>query len=93
MNKIKCETTTLLFDIIILVYLYHMAKTRDLKIAENLKKLKKAQKLSQTDLCKRADLAYHTVAKIENGTTPDPRISTIVKIASALNVPVEELIK
>lgn len=71
-----------------------MTKTKkDLKISENLKKLKKQNNLSQSDLCKKADLAYHTIAKIENGATPDPRISTIKKLAKALEVTVEELIK
>jgi transcriptional regulator with XRE-family HTH domain len=68
-------------------------KKKDSKIAQNLKKLKKAHHLSQTDLCKKADLAYHTIAKIENGATPDPRISTIVKLAGAFQVPIEELVK
>ena len=68
-------------------------KKGDSKIAQNLKKLKKTHHLSQSDLCKKADLAYHTVAKIENGATPDPRISTMIKLAAAFQVPVEELIK
>jgi transcriptional regulator with XRE-family HTH domain len=63
------------------------------KIAMNLKKLKKAHALSQSDLCKKANLAYHTIAKIENGSTRDPRISTVVKIAEAFKVPIEELVK
>lgn len=63
------------------------------KIAGNLKKIKKQLKLSQSELCKKADLAYHTVAKIESGSTPDPRVSTVAKIAAALQVPIEELIK
>ena len=71
-----------------------MAKKKRLsKIAENIKKLKKEQGLSQSDLCKKADLAYHTIAKIESGSTPDPRISTVKKIAEALGVTLEKLIQ
>ncbi len=69
-----------------------LKKNKESKIAENLKKLKKEHRLSQSDLCKKADLAYHTVAKIENGATPDPRISTIIKLAGALQVPIDELV-
>jgi transcriptional regulator with XRE-family HTH domain len=69
-----------------------MQKKKVSKIGQNLKKLKKSHNLSQSDLCKKADLAYHTIAKIENGATPDPRISTIVKLAKAFPVPIEELV-
>jgi transcriptional regulator with XRE-family HTH domain len=68
-------------------------KINNSKIAANLKKLKEEHGLSQSDLCKKTDLAYHTIAKIENGKTSDPRVSTIQKIAKAFNVPVEKLIK
>jgi len=69
-----------------------MSKAKRLsKIAENIKKLKKEKGLSQSDLCKKTDLAYHTIAKIENGSTPDPRLSTVKKIADALGVTLERL--
>lgn len=61
-------------------------------IAKNLKLLKKKKGLSQSDLCKKANLAYHTIAKIEAGSTTDPRISTLKKIADALNVSIDTLI-
>jgi len=44
-------------------------------------------------LSKRADLAYHTIAKIEAGSTPDPRIETVKKIADALGVTIDNLMK
>jgi len=71
-----------------------MAKKKvKLKIAQNIKKLKEKNSLSQTDLCKKANLAYHTVAKIESGSTPDPRITTVQKIAAALGVTVDALLR
>lgn len=63
------------------------------KIAENLKRLKREKGLSQSDLCKKTSLAYHTIAKIETGATPDPRINTLKKIANALNVSLDALVK
>jgi len=63
------------------------------KIAENLKRLKRERGLSQSDLCKKTSLAYHTIAKIETGVTPDPRINTLKKIAEALNVSLDVLVK
>jgi len=70
-----------------------MEKTKKSKIAENLKRFKKDQNLSQSDLCKKTGLAYHTIAKIENGATADPRISTLKKVAAALGVSIDVLVK
>lgn len=63
------------------------------KIAENLKRFKKDKNFSQSDLCKKTGLAYHTIAKIENGATPDPRISSLKKIAEALGVTIDDFLK
>jgi len=58
-----------------------------------MKKYRKKLGISQDVLSKRADLAYHTVAKIEAGSTPDPRIETVKKIADALGVTIDDLMK
>jgi len=63
------------------------------KIGKNMKKYRKKIGISQDVLSKRANLAYHTIAKIEAGSTPDPRIETVKKIADALNVTLDDLIK
>jgi len=42
---------------------------------------------------KKADLAFHTIAKIEAGSTPNPTIETVAKIAKALEVSVDDLLK
>ena len=68
-----------------------------IKIVKNLKKnferLKNKGKWTQGSLSQEAKLAYHTIAKIESGSTKDPRLSTVKKIADALGVTVDELIK
>lgn len=63
------------------------------KIAENLRKLRAKKRLSKSKLVTKTGLDYHTIAKIENGRTPDPRVHTMVKIANALETTVEELMK
>lgn len=68
-------------------------KKKPSKIAENLRKLRAEKKLSKSKLVTATGLDYHTIAKIENGRTPDPRVHTIVKIALALETSVEELVK
>ena len=63
------------------------------KLGDKMKKLRKKAGISQDGLSKRADLAFYTIAKIESGSTPNPSIDTVKKIASALEVTVDELIK
>ena len=62
-------------------------------IAKNIKKYRNKLGISQDVLSKRANLAFHTIAKIEAGSTPDPRIETVKKIADALGVTLDDLMK
>ena len=62
-------------------------------IAENIKQYRAKQKISQDVLSKRANIAFHTIAKIESGSTPNPTIDTVKKIAGALGISIDELIK
>ena len=49
--------------------------------------------LTQDDLAKKADLKYTTLMKVESGTVNKPSVQTMAKIAIALGVSIEELIK
>lgn len=62
-------------------------------IGENIKRYRVKLGISQDTLSKKADLAFHTIAKIESGVTPDPRIDTVKKIADALGVSLDDLMK
>ena len=62
-------------------------------IGENIKRYRKKLEISQDTLSKRANLAFHTIAKIEVGATPNPTIDTVKKIADALGVSLDDLIK
>ncbi len=63
------------------------------KIGSKIKKLRLELGISQDTLSKKADLAFHTISKIEAGSTPDPRIETVKKIADALGVSLDDLMK
>jgi transcriptional regulator with XRE-family HTH domain len=62
-------------------------------IGDNIKKYRNELGISQDILSKKANLAFHTIAKIEAGSTPNPTIDTVKKIADALGVSLDDLIK
>ena len=62
-------------------------------ISENIKKARNKKDISQDRLSKMADVAYNTIIKIESGTIQNPTIDTLSKIANALDVKVDDLIK
>jgi len=68
-----------------------MSKTTT--IAKNIKKYRKEKGLSQDKLARLADVAHATIIKIESGGIQSPTIDTVQKIAKALGVSVENLIK
>ena len=63
------------------------------KISENLKKLRNKKGYSLERVAKLADLSLNTIVKVENGVNQNPTIETLTKIAKALEVGVNELIK
>ena len=67
--------------------------TKKSTIGENIKKYRNKLGISQDILSKRANLAFHTIAKIEAGSTPNPTIDTVKKIADALGVTLDDLMK
>ena len=70
-----------------------MSKWESSIIGENIKKYRQQLGLSQDTLSKKANLAFHTVAKIETGATPNPTIETVKKIADALGVSLDNLME
>ncbi|MCF8053667.1 MAG: helix-turn-helix domain-containing protein [Deltaproteobacteria bacterium] len=63
------------------------------KIGKNLKKLRQEKGISQDLLSKLAGLSLNTVVTVESGANPNPTIETLTRIAKALNVGVDDLIK
>ncbi|MEK7593402.1 MAG: helix-turn-helix transcriptional regulator [Patescibacteria group bacterium] len=62
-------------------------------IAENIKKYRNKMGVSQDRLSKIANVTYNTIIKIESGANKNPTIETLAKIAKALGVGVDDLIK
>lgn len=62
-------------------------------IGENIKRLRTKQGSSQDDLARKAELKYSTLAKIEGDFVKKPGVQMIAKIAKALGVSVEDLLK
>ena len=62
-------------------------------IGKNIKQYRQDNGLSQDKLSKLADLSLNTVVKIELDESPNPTIETIQKIAKALDVSVDDLLK
>jgi transcriptional regulator with XRE-family HTH domain len=62
-------------------------------IGNNLRKLRKKKGLSQEKLARLADISLNALTKIESGFAKKPTIQTVVKLAKALEVSIDELVK
>lgn len=62
-------------------------------ISKNIKKHRERLGISQDRLSKLADVTYNTIIKIESGANTNPTIDTLTKIAKALSVKIDDLIK
>ncbi|MDP3770342.1 MAG: helix-turn-helix transcriptional regulator [bacterium] len=62
-------------------------------MGKNIKRFRQDKELSQDKLSKLADLSLNTVVKIELDESPNPTIGTIQRIAKALEVSVDDLLK
>ena len=62
-------------------------------LAENIRKLRMRKGLSQEKLARLADISNNTLIKIEQGIAKEPTITTVTKIASALGVSIDVLVK
>lgn len=70
-----------------------MSASKKSTIADNIKKYRQKLGISQDRLSKMADVTYNTIIKIESGGSQNPTIDTLSKIAKALSVSVDDLIK
>jgi transcriptional regulator with XRE-family HTH domain len=62
-------------------------------IAQNIKRFRTAKKLSQEQLAQKAGITYSTVAKLESGANRNPTVNTLQRIAKALDVSLDDLVK
>jgi transcriptional regulator with XRE-family HTH domain len=62
-------------------------------LGNNLRRLRKKNGLSQEKLARRADISLNTLTKIESGFAKKPTIQTVIKIAKALEISIDDLVK
>ena len=62
-------------------------------IAKNIKKLRQEKGISQDRLSNLANLSLNIVINLEVGNNPNPTIETLEKIAKALEISIDELLK
>jgi len=67
--------------------------SRENKIGKNIRRLRKSRGLSQDRLSKLADVSYNSIIKLETSGIKNPTIETLQKIAKALGVSVDDLLK
>ena len=63
------------------------------QLGQKIKKLRQRLGLSQDDFARKADVPYTTLTKVETGVIKKPSVFVVSKIAKALSVDIEELIK
>ncbi len=62
-------------------------------IGENIKKHRTKLGLSQEDFAQKSGVKYTTLIKIESGVIKTPSVIFMAKIAKALDVSIEDLLK
>jgi len=67
---------------------YNSAK----RLGQNIKKIRIAKGLTQGDLCRRLKVDRSYMSHLESGNK-NPTLLTIERVASALNVTVEKLVR
>lgn len=61
-------------------------------IGKRIKGLRKKAKISQDTLSKKANIPFSTLVKIEAGYTSNPSMDSLIKIADAFGVGLDELV-
>ena len=62
------------------------------KLGENIKKIRLAKDMTQGDLCRKLEVDRAYMSNVESGKK-NPTLSTIERIAKALDVSIEKLMK
>lgn len=62
-------------------------------IGKNIKRLRQVKGISQDKLSKLADVSLQTIVKMELDDKPNPTIETVQKIAKALDISIDDLMK
>ena len=65
----------------------------EINIGENIKKYRNKHGLSQEDFAKKSGVKYTTLTKIESNVIKKPSVLIMEKLAKALGVNIEDLLK
>ncbi|MCL5772681.1 MAG: helix-turn-helix transcriptional regulator [Actinobacteria bacterium] len=60
---------------------------------KNLVNTRKQKGWSQEKLAVESGISYNTIIKIERGGIKNPKIETVIKLAKALSVTIDELVE
>ena len=60
---------------------------------KNLVKIRKQKGWSQEKLAVESGISYNTIIKIERGGIANPKIETVIKLAKALEISIDDLVK
>jgi len=63
------------------------------KLGKKIKSFRLKLELSQDEFARKADIPYTTLTKIETGVIKKPSVFVMAKIAKALGVSIEDLLK
>ncbi len=67
-------------------------KSESIRLGENLKRIRTEKNISQGDIAKELGVDRGFISTIENGKT-NPTLATIAKLAKAIGVSSDELLK
>jgi transcriptional regulator with XRE-family HTH domain len=70
-----------------------MSKASHYNLSQKIRELREQKSLSQEKLARFADVSNNTIVNIEAGIQKNSTIDTLRKIANALDVSIEHLIK
>jgi len=70
-----------------------MENNQENKLGKKIKALRLKLELSQDEFARKADIPYTTLTKVETGVIKKPSVFVVAKIAKALSMTVDELIK
>lgn len=61
-------------------------------LAKNIKKYRKKLGWSQQKLAEKSGLSYNAITKLEQGAAKHPTIQTVMKLADAFKISLDELV-
>lgn len=70
-----------------------MENNQENKLGKKIKVFRLKLELSQDEFARKADIPYTTLTKIETGVIKKPSVFVMAKIAKALSISLDDLIK